>query len=163
MSEDFGDKTEAPTPRRRLEAREQGQIARSTDLTAAVLLLGILWMLSAFGPALVVALRGLVRLMLSGEMLSDLSTAGSLGALLISLRVLTTALAPILAGVVVIAIVTNLAQVGLVFSGKRLQPNLEALNPIKGFSRVFGGGQGWMHFLMSLLKMTLVALVAYSA
>jgi flagellar biosynthetic protein FlhB len=80
-----------------------------------------------------------------------------------SLRVLATALAPILAGVIVIAIVVNLAQVGLVFSGKRLQPNLDALNPVKGFSRVFGGGQGWMHFVMSLMKMTLVASVAYSA
>ena len=35
MAEDDGDKTEAPTPRRRQEAREQGNIARSPDLTAA--------------------------------------------------------------------------------------------------------------------------------
>ena len=29
MAEDFGDKTEAPTPRRRQEAREEGNIARA--------------------------------------------------------------------------------------------------------------------------------------
>ena len=40
MSEDAGEKTEAPTARRRQEARDQGNIARSTDLTSAVLLLG---------------------------------------------------------------------------------------------------------------------------
>ena len=33
------DKTEAPTPRRREQAREKGQIAKSQDLSAAVLLL----------------------------------------------------------------------------------------------------------------------------
>src|SRR4051794_15422656 len=163
MSEDFGDKTEAPTPRRRAEAREQGQIARSPDLTAALLILGILWMLNSFGPNLVVSLRGLVAAMLGGEQLTDLSAQGSTKALMLSVRVLAQALAPIFVGVVVIAILANLAQVGLVFSGKRLQPNLEALNPLKGFGRILGGKQGWVSFAMSLLKMFLVGLVAYSA
>ena len=34
MAEDNGDKTEAPTPRRRQEALEQGNVARSQDLSA---------------------------------------------------------------------------------------------------------------------------------
>ena len=45
MAEDQGDKTEAATPRRRQEARDEGNIARSPDLTAAVLLVGILLLL----------------------------------------------------------------------------------------------------------------------
>jgi flagellar biosynthesis protein FlhB len=46
MADDFGDKTEAPTPRRRQEAREEGQVARSPDLTAAAVLLGMFVMLN---------------------------------------------------------------------------------------------------------------------
>jgi flagellar biosynthetic protein FlhB len=45
---DSGEKTEAPTPKRREEAREQGNVARSADLSAAALLLGILLMLRSF-------------------------------------------------------------------------------------------------------------------
>ena len=56
MAEDFGDKTEAPTPRRREEAREQGQVARSADLTAAALLMGFLLLMNSFGPGLMKAL-----------------------------------------------------------------------------------------------------------
>ena len=33
-------RTEKPTPKRRDEARKKGQIARSTDLTSAAVLLG---------------------------------------------------------------------------------------------------------------------------
>ncbi|NMD34585.1 MAG: EscU/YscU/HrcU family type III secretion system export apparatus switch protein, partial [Planctomycetes bacterium] len=40
MAEDFGERTERATPRKRQEARERGQVARSADLAAGVLLLG---------------------------------------------------------------------------------------------------------------------------
>ena len=43
MAENDAEKTEAPTPRRRQEARDEGNVARSTDLTAAVVLLGATW------------------------------------------------------------------------------------------------------------------------
>jgi flagellar biosynthetic protein FlhB len=74
MAEEDGDKTEAPTPRRRQEAREQGNIARSQDLTAAALIIGIMLMLNWYGPNLVKALRDLVQHMLSQQSLGDLST-----------------------------------------------------------------------------------------
>ena len=52
---DSGEKTEAPTPRRRQEARDAGNIARSPDLNAACLMLGILLLLRSFGPPIVSA------------------------------------------------------------------------------------------------------------
>ena len=39
MADDFASRTEAPTPRRREEAREQGQVAFSAELVTGVLLL----------------------------------------------------------------------------------------------------------------------------
>jgi len=68
MAEDKGDKTEAPTPRRRQEAIEQGNIARSVDLTAAMLLVGITILLSLSGARIIEALRKLVESGLSGQM-----------------------------------------------------------------------------------------------
>lgn len=163
MSEDFGDKTEAPTPRRRQEAREQGNVARSPDLTAAVLILAVMLLLKWYGPGLIAALRSVVEEMLSPTSLRDLSTTGLFTAVTrIALQV-GGAMAPLFIGMMLIGIVVNIAQVGLLFSGKRLQPNLGALNPLKGLSRLFGGSRGVVHFLMSLAKLILVTLVAYSA
>src|SRR5690242_18601314 len=105
MAEDQGDKTEAPTPRRRQEAREQGNIARSQDLTAAALIIGIMMMLDWFGPNLVRALRDLVRHMLSQQSLGDL-TVGNLGVTLMAMiGSVGRAMAPLLIGVVLLAIV----------------------------------------------------------
>lgn len=163
MAESAGDKTEAPTPRRRQEAREQGQVARSPDLTAAAVLVGILLLLKAFGPALVGSLRTLVADMLGPRSIGDFSSA-AVGSQILRAVVMTgIAMAPLLIGVVIVAVVANVAQVGLVLNPEKLQPNLEALNPIRGIGKIFGGGQSLVLLLMNLLKVTLVGLTAYSA
>ena len=162
MAEDFGDKTEAPTPRRREEAREQGQFARSTDLTAAAMLLGFLLLMNSYGPGLVKALQALMTELLSADSLSELKTDLVGPTLVRALVVAGGAVAPLLVGAVVIAIVVNLAQVGFFFSGKRLQPNFGVLNPLRGLGRLFKF-ESLVQLVMSVLKLSLVAAVAWSA
>ena len=162
MAEDFGDKTEAPTPRRREEAREQGQFARSTDLTAAAMLLGFMLLMNSYGPGLVKALQALMTELLSADSLSELKTDLVGPTLVRAFAVAGGAVAPLLVGAVVIAVVVNLAQVGFFFSGKRLQPNFGVLNPLRGFGRLFKF-ESLVQLLMSVLKFSLVAAVAWSA
>src|SRR6185369_7003183 len=149
MADDFGDKTEAPTPRRRAEAREQGNIARSPDLVAAALLIGIMYTLSATGPGLMRALKALMAEVLSLDVLGNSSTHDVFRMCLLMVKAIGGAMAPLLAVAVAIAILVNLFQVGLFFSTKRLQPNLAALSPFKGVSKLFGGGQGFGHLLLN--------------
>src|SRR6185312_5060831 len=102
MAEDTGDKTEAPTPRRRAEAREQGNIARSQDLTIALMLLGVMYTLKASGPKLVTVLKVLVHSMLGPASLSDFSAAGATDGALRGIYAAGAALAPLLITVVII-------------------------------------------------------------
>jgi flagellar biosynthetic protein FlhB len=158
-----GDKTEAPTPRRRQEAREQGNIARSPDIVAAVLLVSMMILLGWYGPGVIRSLKDLMI-----EMLGESSLDGGMAALHgdagAALRAVARSLAPLFVGACVVAILTNLAQVGFFFDVGRLQPNLAALNPLRGLGRVFGGGNGnLVKLLMSAAKMLLVSFVAYTA
>src|SRR5262245_40409826 len=152
MAEDFGDKTEAPTPRRRTEAREQGNIARSPDIVAAALLIGVMYTLNATGGNLVRALRSLMTYLFSGDALFNSSTGDLSHTCAMAAKAIGLALAPLLLVAMGIAIVGNLLQVGLFFSTKRLQPNLAALNPFKGVSKLLGGGQGIGHLLLNIVK-----------
>src|ERR1700722_18809561 len=148
MAEDAGgDKTEAPTPKRRQEAREQGNVARSADLTSAVLLIGMLMLLKYFGGALVQALRSLVQQMLSLDNPGDLNPGGAASLVSRAMLTMSMAMAPLLIGVMIIATVANVAQTGLILSGQRIAPNLAALNPFRGISKIFSGGQGAMRLL----------------
>src|ERR1019366_2943076 len=163
MAEEMGDKTEAPTPKRRLEAREQGNVARSRDLTAAVLLIGVLMLLNNFGGMIVKALRTIVEEMLGDNSMMDLSQDGVGTIFIRAIFIIGRAIAPFFIGVMLLAVLVNLAQTGLIFSTKRIQPNFMALNPFKGLSKIFSGGQGAVRLVMNFMKLFLVGLMAYSA
>lgn len=161
MAEDFDDKTEAPTQRRREEAREQGQVARSPDLSAAVLLLAFILLLKAFGGGLMDALRALVLHLFSGDSFRDLGVASLGSGLVPPLLGVVAALAPLLAGATLVAIAVNLAQVGFHLTAARLKPNLGALDPIKGLGRLFKI-EGLAHLVMNLLKLALCGALGWS-
>jgi flagellar biosynthetic protein FlhB len=160
--ETAGDKTEAPTPRRRQEARENGTVARSADLSSAALLIGGLYLLKFFGGKIILTMADLVgeTLRQTGDIRADHDLFQFITRSFASAGL---ACAPLMAGAVVVAIVANVAQTGLIFSPQRLVWKFEALNPIGGFSRVFGGGRGAAKMVMNLLKVGLVAVAAWSA
>jgi flagellar biosynthetic protein FlhB len=161
--ESNGDKTEAPTPKRREEAREQGNIAKSPDLTAAVLLIGGMYMVRWYGMGLFNVLGEMLKEMLGENSLAKPNT-DDLGILMLqTIHSIGLSMMPLLVGMMLIAILVNMAQSGLNFNPARLAFNFAALNPVGGFSRLFGGGQGLVKLGMSLLKLTLVGMMAYSA
>jgi flagellar biosynthesis protein FlhB len=163
MPDEFGEKTEAPTPRRRAEARQQGNIARSADLTSAVLLLAVMILLDWYGPGLIVVLKTLTEQMLGSESLGDPGTENISTQIWYAIRTVGGALAPLAVGLVIIAVFINIIQVGFFLNFQRIQPKLDGLNPFKGISKMMGGRDNLMQMAMNVVKLALVAAVAYSA
>ena len=58
MGEDSGDKTEEPTPHKLREARKKGQIAKSQEITSAVMLIVSFYTFSITGPMMLDRLSG---------------------------------------------------------------------------------------------------------
>jgi len=135
MPADVGDKTEPPTPRRRTEARNEGQVARSQDLTAAVMLLASFVAMDLIGPGLWGRLVALTRTALSpGTRVDALDMAPFAAAGVV--EVLKWVI-PFMLMVMVAGVATVLAQVGFMFTTKPLVPSLNKLNPINGIKRIF--------------------------
>ena len=74
------EKTEPPTPRRRQEARQQGNVARSTDLSAAITLLSGMVLLYLIGLRLVGAMTRHLKAVLGSEHSSNLTRVDDLAA-----------------------------------------------------------------------------------
>lgn len=158
-----GDKTEAPTPQRRIKAREQGNIPRSQDLTAAVLIIGCMLVLDLTGMGVINSLRSITSALLGRQSLSDLDPVGLFPTVIDAVLMIGRAMAPLLLGIMLVAIVVNLLQVGFFFSFIRLKPNFKSLNPANGIKRVFGKGEAVAKLGMNLAKLTIVGWVAYAA
>lgn len=162
MADEKDDKTEAATPKRREEARERGQVARSPDLTSSLLLVGIAVLLGMTGGKIVMALRLVLAQSLNGSQL--VLTDRDLVPVLTRIGITVGgAMAPLLIGIVVMAVLANVLQVGFHPSLTRIQPKLN-LNPMAGIKRLMpGGGSGPVKFGMNIAKMTIVSFLAYSA
>jgi flagellar biosynthesis protein FlhB len=158
-----GERTEAPTPKRREQARAQGNIARSPDLTAASLLLGILLMLRSFGPALLSAMKLVVADMLAADSLSNFDPVAAAVQVARGLAAVGAAMLPLFLGMMLISIIANVSQVGLDFNIARILPNFAALNPLKGIGRIFGGRRVLVRMAMNSVRVALVGMAAYSA
>jgi flagellar biosynthetic protein FlhB len=158
-----GDKTEAPTPRRRAEAREQGNVARSVDLTAAVLMIGSMLLLKYYGGNVIESLRAILAQMLSVQSLSNIEPTSMLVDFSRAIVSVALSLLPLMLGLVILAVLSNILQVGFFFNPARLTPNIAGLNPFKGIGKLLGGGRGPMALVMSVAKVVLVSFFAYTA
>jgi flagellar biosynthetic protein FlhB len=157
------DKTEKATPKRREEARKQGNVAKSSDLSGAVVVLAGLFTLGVAGPAMVQRMGDGIHDSLAAGAGHDPVTIGTVGDLLMnSGSTAAWCLAPVVGVCAVAAIVVNLAQVGLRPKSQALKPNFKRLNPQAGIKRIVGK-QGLVELVKNLVKFGVVAWVVLSA
>lgn len=155
------DKTEAPTARRRQEARDEGQVAKSVEINAAMVLITGLVILKWTGPNLGIKLQDTVQRALSTFPSRDLTPRDVNFTLVRLLLEIGTALAPLVLGVALAGFVSNVAQVGLKISGKALQVKGTRLNPLSGFASLFSS-RAIVEGMKCIAKVSLVGYIIYA-
>ena len=154
------EKTEDPTPKRRREAREKGQVLKSKEVNIAVLLLVMVYSLKWFGP-------GIYRRLFNwfcyifGDAASHPITLPAVQHLgILASYTLIMCVLPIFVAMYITAMAVELLQVGILFTGKPLQPQLERINPLKGVKRIVSL-KSIVEFIKGLLKSIFVGFFVY--
>lgn len=156
MAEDSGfERTEDATPRRLEQARDEGRVARSRELSAFATLLAAAASLWFMGAHLGARLSALVGAGLSFAP-TQLGTAGELPARLEALSSAALgAFAPLLAVGALVALGSPLLVNGWLFTLKPLAPDWSRLGPLQGLSRMLSW-HGAIELLKALLKAAFV-------
>ncbi len=157
---DGQERTEDATPKRLQQAREKGQIARSKELASvSVLVVGSI-SLMIFGKTLAKSLWAAMSrfFTLSRDEIFDVSklfdiASGAIGQLILPLLM-------ILITLFVAAVVGTTGIGGINFSVEAAMPKMSKMNPLSGIKRMFGL-QSWVELLKSILKVALVAGMAF--
>jgi len=160
MSETAGEKTFAPTDKRRRDAARKGDVLRSREITtAAAILFGGAWLMFG-GPWLLEEMTGIVRDALvfdRGEMIDFQPGQMMLTGLLAALPPILTIAGPM----ILIALVT---QLGPSADGRWVNENLNfkgsRINPLSGLKRMFGPN-GWIEMGKGILKVALLGAIAW--
>ena len=161
MSEATGqDKTEEPTARKLSKAREDGQVARSTELPAAVIVIGALMLLLMTGGWLVsrmatVFANGFVfdRTTINKPLLLPAHFGDQMLSSFVTVM-------PIMVFTVIAAIVASGVTGGYLFSLKAVAPKGSKLSLISGLQRIFGTHAA-VELGKAILKFTLVSAVLW--
>ena len=153
------ERTEAPTVKRREEARKEGRVAMSREVSSAALLGAFALYFLVAGQSDLLTIQSLWRETFQHISSEELTFEHVQGILFATLR--TTA--PFVLGVFGVAFVVgalaSVVQVGVMFNPLKLRP--ERLNPISGLRRIFSS-QGAADLVKSLFKMTVIGVVTYT-
>ena len=154
------ERTEAATPRRREQARRRGHVAKSTELTSAMVLIAVF---AALGVGRRFVYDSLSRLMVDAISRSTTMgySPGEIGAYLIRVSLsMLLAMAPVAMAAVAMGFMMSSVQVGFVLSPQALAPNLAKLNPVAGLSRMVSA-RSLVELIKSIAKVAIVGYVGY--
>ena len=162
-----GEKTEPATQKKLEDARKEGKVAKSKDLTQGIDLLVLFLLIKIF-----VGYMGERFMGLFNQTLGRMAEFMSVNQKEISMQAVGTVLGnailelfliiwPFLAFGFVITFIVTVYQVGWKVTAKPMEPKLSKFNPINGFKRMFSK-DSLFDLLKSIVKVGVIAYVAYS-
>lgn len=163
-----GEKTEPATDKKLRDARDEGKVAKSKELTAAFDLIVLFLVLKVFMSFVGEKLLGFFSYIYNRmpdvlhETQKDMSSVTVRNFMNdIILQFLLTCLPFFIFGVVV-TILVSIVQVGWKVTTKPMAPKLDKFNPINGFKRIFSK-DAIFELIKSVLKIGVILYMAYSS
>src|SRR5215471_7480132 len=159
MAENEQERTEQPTPKRLEEARKKGQIPRSTELSAAAVILIVGGGLHYLGAYMATRFNGLMIASLTLTREQSVDESLMLSTMLTEAAHALMACAPILGLTLLAALLAPMLLGGWNLSFEALAPDFTRLNPATGFGRMFSTRSA-VDLAKAFAKFILLALVA---
>ena len=158
--DESGEKTHDPTPKKLADARKKGDIAKSNDLTVAMIYFGFLIAILVVGSTSINSAASKLTVFLSSPDLLLDKILGPGGLRLSGTIVLSAIapLAPLFALPIIAAILTLIGQQAIIIAPEKLTPKLNRISPLAGAKNKFGTS-GLVEFAKTFIKMSAVSIV----
>ncbi|RUL55790.1 MULTISPECIES: flagellar biosynthesis protein FlhB [Lysinibacillus] len=156
-----GDKTEKATPKKRTDARKKGQVLKSQDVSAAIVLLLLFMFLFMFAPFMQEGLFGFLLQSFQKNILIETLTVDTVMKMYTdSLKEMGFILLPIMLIAVVAGVGANFMQFGLLFTTETMKLDLKKMDPIKGIKKIISV-RAIVNLIKSLLKISFIGTVTF--
>ena len=154
-----GEKTEEPTSKKRADARKKGQVARSQELNSGFVLLIGFFGLKLLWDSIYVSIATYTTYVFT-NLNQTVDTENILRIFIGIVMILAKTAFPIMIFIMLIGLVINFFQVGLNFNTESIEFNLDKLNPIKGFGRIFSK-RSLVELVKSFFKILVIGFFLY--
>lgn len=161
MADDSSEeKTEQATPKKRQDARKKGDVAKSKELPSVAVLLSGLLTFIVFGTYMYAQIQNIMikafRLPITKELSLNIFLDFS-GEMVTAFFMI---MAPLFLIIFIVAILSNIMQVGFMMSAESIMPKFSKLDPFKGIGRLFSS-QSVMEAIKCVAKLFIVGWIGY--
>ncbi len=156
-----GEKTEAPSAKRRADFRKKGQVAQSKEVQTAALLTLLLLFWIFYMPGFWAGLLDFISAIFRNTASFQGTPNDVIRLSMFVVKDLAILLAPLFLLVLVIGFFSSVFQIGWIFTAQPITPDFGKLNPIKGFGRMFSM-RSMVDLVKSILKIVLIGWIAYA-
>lgn len=160
MADNSQDKTEQPTPKKLQDARKKGQVAKSRDLSSAIVLMAIVGALYLSVKSAAGSLERYLLWYFSNCLSFGVTDRHLPWVILDSLYDIAVIFLPLFVIAIVLAVLGNVMQTGFLLAPEAIRPKLERLNPIEGFKKIFSL-TSLFELAKTILKVIVVGVVSY--
>jgi len=154
------EKTEDPTQRKLEKAREEGQVAISTEISSVMIMVVSVLTIVGMGGFMYGRFEALFETFFLNSRMAIENQNHAVAYLGQAFRFGIEAMAPILVVLIATALVVNLIQTKGAFSLKAIEPKPEKLNPITGIQNIFSM-KGLVELAKGLFKLLIMGLIFY--
>lgn len=157
-----GEKTEKATPKRKEKAREEGQVAKSTEIGTAFFFIIMFSILKSYGGSLLSKLTQLFKTYYTLFSIKELDTQIASQLIGYALKQILTLAAPVFLTAFLLGFITSFMQVGWHPTLKPLMPKFSRMSPISGFKRLFSL-KAIVELIKSIAKLSIILAIIYNA
>lgn len=163
-----GEKTEPATQKKLDDARKDGKVAKSKELTQAFDLIVLFLCIKIFGGMVGERFLGVFQLIYGN--ISDVvvtyrqgfTAAATMSLMVTVFKEMAIMVLPFFVFGFAITFLVSLVQVGWKVTAKPMQPKLSKFNPINGFKRIFSK-DSLFELLKAIVKIGVIAYISYTS
>ena len=168
MGNETAERTEQATPRRRQKERDKGNVAKSRDMDAALVMVSGVALLAVFSKHMGQTILDMMRETFSYLKYSDIDASNILGIMLPYFQKLAIILLPFFVLLVICAIIIIRMDVGHVFAVEKIKIKFDSLSPkrmLQNAKKMFSPFEPrtLVELAKSIIKIAVVAACGYSA
>jgi len=160
--EDKDQRTEKATPKRLKEARERGDVGKSREVASVAVIFAALGALYFSGSFMLEQMMAVTQKSLFDAGTFRLTTPALHNLFIEVVTKIGIITFPVTLAVLILAALSNVAQVGFLFTTKPLKPKFEKLDPAEGVKRLFSL-RSIVELIKSIFKILIVAVAVYLA
>jgi flagellar biosynthetic protein FlhB len=161
MPDEFQERTERATPKRRQDARKKGNVAKSQELNSAILILMGILILYLAGSFIGKRVANLSEFIFYNAPQISITKENVIKYTITVFQFYAVTVLPFVLMLMLIGVASNIAQVGFLFAPEALKPKQGKFNPISGIKRIMFSRRSLFELGKGIFKIAVVGIVAY--